>query len=158
MRRNKERRYNSSKELIHTSHKFVRRIEKVFKNLPKPLEWQSFYVHDLTVLMDICEEVREEAIRRGLSRHQIRALQKLREVSSEEFQRIIENGHVASNSVGEAENKDISQMDIRDLSGREIEGIADNVAKQERLTELKRSRVSQSLKQETIILMMRLIV
>ena len=36
--------------------------------------------------MDICEEVREEAIRCGLNRSQVRALQKLKETSSEEFQ------------------------------------------------------------------------
>jgi hypothetical protein len=53
--------------------------------------------------VDICEEVREEAIRRGLNRSQIKALQKLKEASSEEYQRVTENGHVASNSVGEAE-------------------------------------------------------
>ena len=31
MRRNKERGYNANKELIHTSHRFVRRIEKILK-------------------------------------------------------------------------------------------------------------------------------
>ena len=36
--------------------------------------------------MDICEEVREEAIRCGLNRSQVRALQELKETSSEEFQ------------------------------------------------------------------------
>jgi hypothetical protein len=64
--------------------------------------------------------VREEAIRRGLNRSQIRALQKLKEASSEEYQRVAGNGHMASNSVGEAKNKDISQIDLNDLSCREI--------------------------------------
>ncbi len=62
MRRSKERGYNVSEELRHTSHKFVRRVEKIFKNLPKPLEWQSFYNHDLPLLIDFCEEVQEASI------------------------------------------------------------------------------------------------
>ena len=75
-----------TKEVELLFNKFVKQVEKNFGNLPKPLEWQSFYVHDLPILLDICEEVREEAIRRGLNRSQIRALQKLKETSSEEYQ------------------------------------------------------------------------
>ncbi len=44
------------------SHKFVGQVEKIFKNLPKPLEWRSFYNHDLPILMDICEEVQNVSI------------------------------------------------------------------------------------------------
>jgi hypothetical protein len=36
---------------------------------------------------------------------------------------------MASNSVGEAENRDISRINLHDLSGREIHGIAEKVAK-----------------------------
>jgi hypothetical protein len=61
---------------------------------------------------------------------------------------------MASNSVGRAENKDISQIDLNDLSGREINGIAEKAAKKEGLTELNRPRVSPSFKQEPAILMM----
>ena len=104
--------------------------------------------------MDICEELREEAIRRRLSRSQIRALQKLKEASSEEYQRVTGNGHMASNAVGEAENKNISQIDLNDLSGREINGIAEKAAKKEGLTELNRHRVSPSLKSEPVIVTM----
>jgi len=62
MRRSKERGYNVSEELRHTSHKFVRRVEKIFKNLPKSLEWLFFYNHDFPLLMDFCEEVQEASI------------------------------------------------------------------------------------------------
>ena len=37
VRRNKERGYNPSKELMHTTNRYVRRVEKIFKKLPKPL-------------------------------------------------------------------------------------------------------------------------
>ena len=149
-----ERGYNPNKELRRTSNTYVRRVEKIFKNLPKPLEWLSFLYHDIPILLDICEEVRKEAIRRGLNRSQIRALQKLKEASLEEYQRVTGNGSVASNFMEEAENKDISQIDLKDLSGREINGIAEKAAKKEGLTELNRHRVSPSLKSEPVIVTM----
>ena len=38
-------------------HKFMEQADKIFNNLSKPLEWRSFYRHDLPLLMDICKEV-----------------------------------------------------------------------------------------------------
>ncbi len=154
MRRCKERGYMVKGKTRQTSNTYVGRVDKIFKTLPKPMEWLSFLHHSLPILVDICEEVREEAIRRGLNRSQIRALQKLKEVSSEEYQRVTGNGHEASTSVGGAENKDISQIDLNDLSGREINGIAEKAAKKEGLTELNRHRVSPSLKSEPVIVTM----
>ena len=43
-------------------NKFVKQVDKIFKNLPKSLEWQSFYVNDFPLLMDICKEVQEVSI------------------------------------------------------------------------------------------------
>ncbi len=48
-------------------NEFIKPVEKNFKNLPKPLEWQSFYVNDLPLLIDFCEEVREVSIQPQLS-------------------------------------------------------------------------------------------
>ena len=59
MKRNQERRYDVSKEIRHTSNKFVGRVEKIFKNLPKPMEWLSFLNHDLPLLLSTCKEVQE---------------------------------------------------------------------------------------------------
>ncbi len=59
VRRSRERGFNPAKEAKQTSHKFVGRVEKIFKNLPNPLEWRSFFNHDLPLLMDFCKEVRE---------------------------------------------------------------------------------------------------
>jgi hypothetical protein len=80
MRRGKERGYSISKKIRHTSNKFVGRVENIFANLPKPLEWRSFCNHDLPLLMDFCEE--------GQGR-QTRTLAKLKETSEEESQRIV---------------------------------------------------------------------
>ena len=51
-----------SKEAELLFNKFVKQVDKIFKNLPKPLEWQSFYIHDLPLLVDFCEEVQEVSI------------------------------------------------------------------------------------------------
>jgi len=51
-----------SKEAELLFNKFVKQVDKIFKNLPKSLEWQSFYVNDLPLLMDICKEVQEVSI------------------------------------------------------------------------------------------------
>ena len=50
--------------------------------------------------------------------------------------------------------KESAQIELKDLSGREIKGIAEKAAKKEMLTELKRSRVSPPASQETVILLM----
>jgi hypothetical protein len=77
MGRSKERGYNVSEELRHTSHKFMRRVEKIFKAPLKPLEWLSFLNNDLPVLMDISKEVQKIAIHNDVNRSQIRALETL---------------------------------------------------------------------------------
>ena len=64
-------------------HKFMEQVEQIFKNLPKPLEWRSFYNNDLPLLMDFCEEVREVSIQHHLNKSQTRALAKLKETSEE---------------------------------------------------------------------------
>ena len=68
VRRGKERGFNVTNEIRRTSGKFAGRVLKIFKNLPKPLEWQSFYRHDLPILMDISEEVREVSNQNHLNR------------------------------------------------------------------------------------------
>jgi len=62
-RRSNKRGFNATEQTIQTSNKFIGRVQKTFKNLPKPLEWPSFYLNDLPLLMDFCEEVREMSIK-----------------------------------------------------------------------------------------------
>ena len=56
VRRSKELGYRVTTQAGLTSHKFVGSVENIFANLPKPLEWRSFYNHGLPLLMDFCEE------------------------------------------------------------------------------------------------------
>ena len=55
IRRNEERNYKSSNITKHTSHKFMGRVENIFKKLPKSLKWRSFYENDLQILLDTSE-------------------------------------------------------------------------------------------------------
>jgi hypothetical protein len=120
--------------LLSTS---TQQLEKIFKNLPKPLQWRYFYLRDLPILMDISEEVRKLAIQNSLSRAQIMALEALKSASSEEYQKVTAHSKGSSSSVVGPGRKKAAQIDLKDLSGREIEGIAEKAAKEESLTELK---------------------
>jgi len=63
VRTSKARNSEISREAKLLFYKFVEQVEKIFNNLPKPLEWLSFYLHDLPLLMDICKEVQEVSIK-----------------------------------------------------------------------------------------------
>ncbi len=127
VRRCKERGFNVSDEIKCTSNKFVGRVRKIFKNLPNYLEWLSFYINDLPLLMDIYEEVQKISIQNGLNRSQTRALETLKAASVKEFQRLTACGPGSPNSVIEPDTRDSSQLDIKDLSAREIEGIVEKL-------------------------------
>ena len=105
-----------SKEAELLFNKFVKQVDYIFKKLHKPLEWQSFYIHELPLLMDICEEVRKVSIQKGLNRSQIRALESLKEVSSEEFQMVTAYEQESTNPVMESDSVDSSQIGLRELS------------------------------------------
>jgi len=62
VRRSKEVGYEIAPQSRLTSHKFMGSVEKIFKNLPKLLEWRSFLNNDLPLLVDICKEVQEISI------------------------------------------------------------------------------------------------
>jgi len=117
VRRGKERGFNVTNDIKRTSGKFAGRVAKIFKRLPKPLEWQSFYRHDLPILIDFCEEVRKVSIQNDLNRSQIRALETLKEVSSEEFQKVITYDQEPSDLVKGPDRVDSSQIELEGFSG-----------------------------------------
>ena len=135
-------------------NKFVQQVSIIFKNLPKPLEWRSFFNHDLPLLIDFCEEVRDVSIRQRLNRSQTRALEKLRSASIKEFQRVTAHAQRFGNSETGHLSRDSSQIDIRDLSAGEIEGIADKAARKEHMKERNRACVGPSLSLEAKTFMM----
>ena len=58
----KKRGSKASKKADLLFNKFIKQVEKNFKNLPKHLEWLSFLNNDLPLLVDICKEVQEVSI------------------------------------------------------------------------------------------------
>jgi len=47
--------------------KFTQQVEIIFKTLPKPLEWRSFYTNDLPLLLSTCKEVQDTSIQHNLT-------------------------------------------------------------------------------------------
>ena len=100
-------------------------VEKIFTTIPKPLDWRSFLNHDMPIPVDIYEEVRKLAIQNGLSRAQIIALETLKPASSEEDQKVTTYSKGAPSSVVGPSRKESAQIELKDLSGREIKDIAE---------------------------------
>jgi hypothetical protein len=56
-------------------------VESIFKNLPKPLKWQSFLLHDLILLTDIPLNVQKASVKHDLNKAQTKAPAKLEQAS-----------------------------------------------------------------------------
>ena len=52
-------------------HKFMGQVESIFKNLPKPLKWQFFLLHDLVLLTGIPSKVQKASVKRSLNKSKI---------------------------------------------------------------------------------------
>jgi hypothetical protein len=63
-----------SDDRLQQVHKFVNPVEKIFKKLPKRLEWKSFFVHDLPLIRGVCEEIREISYKNQLNKSQFKAI------------------------------------------------------------------------------------
>ena len=53
------------------SNKFIGQVESIFKNLPKPLKWQSFLMNDLILLTDIPSKVQKASVKYDLNKAKI---------------------------------------------------------------------------------------
>ena len=135
------------------SRKFAGQVEKIFKNLPKPLEWQSFYVNDFPLLMDICKEVQDISIQHNLNKSQTRALAKLNAVSEREFQRIVNPQPSSQKIEPSSDNQPSANRALSDFSATEIEAIANKEIQKEVLAEQGRSRIMPHLSSEVKILL-----
>ncbi|RLC29032.1 hypothetical protein DRH13_06300, partial [Candidatus Woesebacteria bacterium] len=72
----KERGSKVSKNAELLLNKFIQQVAKIFKNLPKPLEWRSFYNNDLNLIVQTPQEVRDASIQHDLNNSQTWALEK----------------------------------------------------------------------------------
>ena len=64
-------------------------VKKMFKRLPKRLEWQFFYNNDLPLITDICEEIRKISVKNQLNKAQTKAITDIKNTSEEAFQDIV---------------------------------------------------------------------
>ena len=60
-----------SDETSDLFYKYVEQVESIFKNLPKPLKWLSFLLHDLTLLTDIPSKVQKASVKYDLNKAKI---------------------------------------------------------------------------------------
>ncbi len=90
-----------------------------------------------------------------MSRAQTRALQELRNASSEEFQLVTNGGQNAPNDGKGPGSKVAAKIGLNDLSGREIGTMAEKEAKKAKRDKLNRPRVSPSSRPEIVAMTMR---
>ena len=76
------------------SNKFIGQVESIFKNLPKPLKWQSFLMNDLILLTDIPLNVQTASVKHGLNKAQTKALARLEQVSGKVFHDVTQKGSI----------------------------------------------------------------
>ena len=60
-----------SKNVEALLNKFIQPVESIFKNLPRPLKWQSFLMNDLNLLTDIPLIVQKESEKHDLNKAKI---------------------------------------------------------------------------------------
>ena len=60
-----------SKDVEALLNKYVQPVTSIFKNLSKPLKWQSFLTHDLFLLTDIPLTVQKESEKHDLNKAKV---------------------------------------------------------------------------------------
>jgi len=141
----------NSDDRLQQVHKFVYPVEKIFKNLPKRLEWKSFFVHDLPLIEGVCEDIREISFKNQLNKSQIKAIIDIKNTSPEAFQHIVyytQIENTSDNDSSSASEKSSSILPLRNMSAREIKQKAENIIKKEIKEKQSRLRDTQILKLE----------
>jgi ParB/RepB/Spo0J family partition protein len=98
VRRSEQRKSRISDDVIKLSHRFMGQVHEIFQNLPKSLEWRSFYSNDLNLLVDTAQEVRDVSIQHKLNKSQTRALGKLNRVSKDQFEAFVQESALSENN------------------------------------------------------------
>ena len=115
-----------SKEGDDLFHKYVEQIESIFKNLPKPLKWRSFLMHDLILLTDIPSKVQKASVKHKLNKAQTKALARLERASDKVFNDVTQKGSIPF----KGQNSDLlPKLKLNEFSGREIQAFAEDIEK-----------------------------
>jgi ParB-like chromosome segregation protein Spo0J len=123
-----------SKEGDDLFHKYVEQIESIFKNLPKPLKWRSFLMHDLILLTDIPSKVQKASVKHKLNKAQTKALARLERASDKVFNDVTQKGSIPF----KGQNSDLlPKLKLNEFSGREIQAFAEDLEKTNKKEEQK---------------------
>jgi len=109
--------------------KFTQQVEEIFESLPKPLNWRSFYLNDLPLVIDFCQEVQEASMQNDLNGAQTRALQKLKAASGPEFKRLTDRDKRPPKPKKGPLSSASRPTSLKEMSAREIENIAERAVK-----------------------------
>ncbi|ETR70463.1 MAG: hypothetical protein OMM_03226 [Candidatus Magnetoglobus multicellularis str. Araruama] len=124
-----------SESRLQQVHKFMNPVKKIFKNIPKRLEWKSFYVNDLPIIMEICEDIRLIPLENQLNKSQVKAISEVKKSSAKAFQDIVNIGKLEKLSQNDCQKNDLkkaSNVPLQELSAREIKQLADKNVKNEK--------------------------
>jgi hypothetical protein len=122
----KDKRSLASKETEVLLNKFVQQVESIFKNLPKPLKWQSFLMHDLILLTDIPSKVQKASVKHCLNKALAKALARLEQLSGKVFHEVTQKGSIPF----KGQNNNLSPaLALNEFSAREIQTFAEDLEK-----------------------------
>ena len=123
-------------------NKFVIQVGRIFDGLPKPVTWRGFYNHDLGILK-IPQDILDWAIAAKLNKEQTKALSKLdRHVISKNFEANNDGVLVPKpDPIEEALSpKSDPLQSIREMSAKEIAGLAYAEKKLDRMIQIAKQR------------------
>mgnify|MGYP002639089414 CR=1 FL=1 len=124
-----------SKEADDLFHKYVEQVESIFKNLPKPLKWQSFLIHDLVLLTDIPSKVQKASAKHKLNKAQTKALARIERASEKVFNDITQKGSI---QLKRRNNDLLPELKLNEVSAREIQVFAEDLEKANKTKEQKK--------------------
>jgi hypothetical protein len=113
-------------------NKFVKQVENIFQKLPKRLEWQSFYTHDLSLMFDICDDIRTVSLKNQLNKSQIKSLVDVKKNSPDTYQDIVNTDYSenSENNDARSESKKLGRtVPLKEMSAREIKQLAEKITK-----------------------------
>ena len=107
-------------------------MENVFQKLPKRLEWQSFYTHDLSLMFDIYDDIRKVSLKNQLNKSQIKSLVDVKKNSPDTYQDIVNTDYsenIENNDARSGSKKLGRTVPLKEMSAREIKQLAEKITK-----------------------------
>jgi len=140
-----------SREAEALFNNFVKQVKPTFNNLPKPLKWQSFLLHDLILLTGIPSNVQKASVKHSLNKAQTKAFAKLELVSEKAFHDV-----TLKNSIPfkDRNNELLAKPALNEFSAREIQVFAENLEKANQKKEQKKDESQQEMNTEIKIALM----